>query len=155
MKCSKCKEKKRSTALRTFGCPFICESCLKVSLKVQAIMDVVFLWPVPKPKKITKSSIIEIPDTLINPADELNGRSHYAIVVSKGMGFFYQNGDFLSLEGLSVGDMVLYDNSLPNVSWYDGMDNKLHPIIRCGYLDIATVVEMKENEDINNCVIEK
>ena len=148
MKCDKCTGKEDT--IRTHGCPFICSACGTNYLEAQAIMDVVFIWPVPKPKKITRSSLIELPDIVDKPEDELNGRSPFGVVVSKGAGFFYDSGEFLSLAGLSVGDMVIYDSLLPNVSWYDGMDGKQHPIIRCGYLDLGTVVELDEDEAVDN-----
>ena len=117
-------------SLSLFKVPFCCVTCGNLFFPLQAVRDIVFLYPKPKQEKI--GSII-IPEAFRTEEEE-------AVVLSFGKGY-YKKKTFIPIE-LELGDIVKYDKNIPWVHYVRASDGIKHRVKYCSYEDILSIVSL-------------
>lgn len=135
MVCNKCgrEEGIDKQKVEEYKLPFKCE-CGNIQFPYEALNGITFLWPKPVEDK-TKGGFI-IP----NMAKE-GFKSYYALVLSVGEGCLdKKTGNFIESK-IKVGDIVLYDKSIPWGVEVESPEGNKYPVKIANILDITAKVK--------------
>lgn len=111
--------------------PFKCPECGNIHFKYKALNGIVFIWP--KPIKEQQGKIF-IPEQSQNEFKSCEG-----VVLSAGKGCIdKRTGAFLECE-VTVGDVILYDKSIPWSLEVKTDDGKVSKIDLTNMLDVNAV----------------
>jgi len=119
---------------KTYKIPFYCETCGAIKWKYRALLDLVFIWPVPPKDTYGEESLIEIPTQYkeFYPSD-------YGIVLSIGPGYYDDRQFHPTPDNITRGMKVLYDKQVPYEIPISGNDGKEYTVKTIGYQDIKLV----------------
>jgi len=113
-----------------YNVPFVCPACGGVNFPLQAVRDIVFIYPL----YVRRSrSLIIIPDSV-----QSNIERDCGMVLTVGPGYL-RNGKIFIKPEIEVGDIVVYDKGIPWRYDVEGTDNKSYRIPYMGYQDIKGV----------------
>ncbi len=120
--------------------PFYCALCGAIDFPFQAVRDVVFLYPMPAPRKIGDLYIPE--GEFIGGSVAEKFREPIAVVLSVGQGSRdRRNKEFISTKGVvEAGDVVYYNKKVPWRMNMRGSDGNEHVVVYCGILDLRGLV---------------
>lgn len=117
---------------KKYKIPFWCENCGHLVFPIDAVRDIVFIYPFPMDKKTIGG--IHIPEQVL--ADEKTG---YGYVLTAGSGYYDKKGKF-HISNLKTGMIVAYDSSVLWGREFLGSDGKKHKIVYCGEQDVKAIV---------------
>ena len=111
-----------------------CTKCGNIHFKYQALHGVVFVWPKPI-KEMTDGGV------LIPEFAQYNLKSSYGVVLSSGKGCKNRKtGKFVDSD-LNIGDIILYDKSIPWKMNVEATDGKEYEVNLMNVLDIKRRIE--------------
>jgi len=109
----------------------------KLEFPYRAILDRVFIFPTPPPKRLGKRKSIIIPEQQRKQYQDSTG-----ILLSVGPGYYDKKGNwYQTTEQLKPGLKVLFDKSVPWGTHVKGVDGKKYFVVMCGVQDISCIVE--------------
>lgn len=130
---------KAADAVAKYKIPFVCSLCGSINIPYRPLRAVVFLWIPPLPEKV---GLIHIPDyegRQGNARDLL--REPTAVIMAFGPGAYTPEGKFIPSSGIEVGDLILYNKSVPWSQFMTDPTGKEHKIVLCSYADLIGVVK--------------
>ena len=129
---------KLNSQRKNFRIPFHCDHCGAIQFNLQAVRDVVYLYPIPKPEKIGSIHIPDYDGRSYNTQELF--RSPCGIVLSFGFGAYDKQGKLHRSLDIEVGDLVLYNKQVPWSTEMVGGDGQKHKVVFCGYQDLKALV---------------
>jgi co-chaperonin GroES (HSP10) len=124
-------DKRLAKVIDEFKIPFVCQVCGGLWIGIQAVRDVVFVWPDP-PKDKTEGGIV-IPEKFVKDKG-------YGTVLSVGPGHWSPKKQKYYPTGLKRGDRVVYNKNVPWRLPVKASDGRVRMIPYMGEQDVLCLV---------------